>query len=88
MDQLGYTILKTHKRYLVHPKLMYLLGFKLTCDKDAHGKMKHCMKDFQIFQCDVQPQKVLFRLLQISYMSLFTNDTNLLLLTISTNDIV
>jgi len=40
MDQLGYTILKTHKRYLAHPKLVYALGLKLTCDKNVHGKMQ------------------------------------------------
>lgn len=54
--QLGYIILKTHKRYLIHPQLVYVFGFKLTCDKTARRKMQHCPNDFQIFQCDVQPQ--------------------------------
>ena len=79
MDPLGYTILKAHKRYLVQPKLVYVLGFKLTSDKNAHEKVQHCTKDFQIFQCDVQPQTVLFIILQILYVFLFTNDINLLL---------
>lgn len=76
MGQLGYTILKTHKRYLVHPQLVYVFGFKLRRDKKARGKIQYCMNDFQIFQCDVQPQTVLFRILQILCVFLFTNDIN------------